>query len=132
MAGWLEHDYPDAARSMLEGLEECFTINRLDVPPCLHRCLATSNVVDNPHSGVRSRTRRVCRWRAGMPARWSAGAFLETEKSYRKIMGYRAGARYGRRVGVNKKRVRCLRRGFWLPERYTTGTDAVLGGWRRP
>lgn len=31
IAGWLEHDYPDAARSLLEGLEECFTINRLDV-----------------------------------------------------------------------------------------------------
>ena len=89
IAGWLEHDYPDTARSLLEGLEECFTINRLDVPRSLHRCLATSNVVDNPHSGVRSRTRRVCRWRAGMPARWSAAAFLETEKSYRKIMGHR-------------------------------------------
>ena len=89
IAGWLEHDYPDAARSLLEGLEECFTINRLDVPRSLHRCLATSNVVDNPHSGVRSRTRRVCRWRPGMPARWSAAAFLESEQSYRKIMGYR-------------------------------------------
>ena len=89
IAGWLEHDYPDAARSLLEGLEECFTINRLDVPRSLHRCLATSNVVDNPHSGVRNRTRRVCRWKPGMPARWSAVAFLESEKSYRKIMGYR-------------------------------------------
>jgi putative transposase len=89
IAGWLEHDYPDAARSLLEGLQECFTINRLDVPRSLHRCLATSNVVDNPHSGVRSRTRRVCRWRPGMPARWSAAAFLQNEKSYRKIMGYR-------------------------------------------
>ena len=89
IAGWLEHDYPDAARSLMEGLEECFTINRLDVPRSLHRCLATSNVVDNPHSGVRSRTRRVCRWRAGMPARWSAAAFLEGEKKFRKIMGYR-------------------------------------------
>ena len=89
IAGWLEHDYPDATRSLLEGLEECFTINRLDVPRSLHRCLATSNVVDNPHSGVRSRTRRVCRWRPGMPARWSAAAFLEGEKKFRKIMGYR-------------------------------------------
>ena len=24
-----------------------------------------------------------------MPARWSAAAFLQSEKSYRKIMGYR-------------------------------------------
>jgi transposase-like protein len=89
IANWLKNDHPDAARSLLEGLEECFTINRLDVPRSLHRCLATSNVVDNPHSGVRSRTRRVCRWRPGMPARWSAAAFLESEASYRKIMGYR-------------------------------------------
>jgi putative transposase len=89
LAGWLEHDYPDAAASLLEGLEECFTINRLDIPRSLHRCLATSNIVDNPHSGVRSHTRRVCRWRPGMAARWSAAAFLEIEKSFRKIMGYR-------------------------------------------
>jgi putative transposase len=89
IASWLEHDYPDAARSLLEGLEECFTINRLDLPRSLHRCLATSNVVDNPHSGVRSRTRRVCRWRPGMAARWSAAAFLHNETSFRKIMGYR-------------------------------------------
>lgn len=89
IADWVEHDYPDAAAALLEGLEECFTINRLDIPRSLHRCLATSNIVDNPHSGVRDRTRRVCRWRAGMAARWSAAAFLEIEKSFRKIMGYR-------------------------------------------
>ncbi len=89
IAGWLEQDYPDAAAALLEGLEECFTINRLDIPSSLHRCLATSNIVDNPHSGVRDRTRRVCRWRPGMPARWSAAAFLEIEKSFRKIMGFR-------------------------------------------
>jgi putative transposase len=89
IAGWLEHHYPDAASALLEGLEECFTINRLDVPRSLHRCLATSNLLHNPHSGVRSRTRRVCRWRPGMPARWSAAAFLEGEKSFRKIMGFR-------------------------------------------
>ena len=34
-------------------------------------------------------TRRVCRWQPGMAARWSAAAFLEIEKSFRKIMGYR-------------------------------------------
>lgn len=89
IAGWLEHDYPDAAAALLEGLEECFTLNKLDIPASLHRCLATSNIVDNPHSGVRDRTRRVCRWQPGTAARWSAAAFLEIEKSFRKIMGYR-------------------------------------------
>jgi transposase-like protein len=90
LAGWLEREYPSAAASLLEGLEECFTINRLDIPPSLHRCLATTNVIESPHSGVRMRTRRVCRWRdGGMVKRWMASAFLATEKNFRKIMGYR-------------------------------------------
>ena len=87
---WLERDYHSAAASLIEGLEECFTINRLDVPASLHRCLATTNVIESPHAGVRMRTRRVCRWRdSGMVKRWMASALLATEKNFRKIMGYR-------------------------------------------
>jgi putative transposase len=90
LAEWVEREYPSAAASLLEGLEECFTINRLDVPPSLHRCLATTNLIESPHSGVRMRTRRVCRWRdGGMVKRWMASAFLATEKNFRKMMGYR-------------------------------------------
>jgi transposase-like protein len=48
LAEWLEQDYPSAAASLTEGLEECFTIHRLDVPPSLHRCLATTNVIERP------------------------------------------------------------------------------------
>ncbi len=90
LAEWLEREYPSAAASLLEGLEECFTINRLDVPASLHRCLATTNIIESPHSGVRMRTRRVCRWRdSGMVKRWMTSALLATEKNFRKIMGYR-------------------------------------------
>lgn len=89
LAQWLEREYPEAARSVREGLEETFTINRLDVPESLHRCLATTNLIESPQSGVRMRTDRVCRWRDGdMVLRWVAGAYLVTEKSFRKIMGY--------------------------------------------
>ena len=90
LAEWLERDYPAAAASLREGLEECFTLNRLDLPPSLHRCLASTNIIESPHSGVRLRTRRVCRWRdSGMVKRWMASAFLATEKNFRKIMGHR-------------------------------------------
>lgn len=90
LAEWLEREHPSAASSLLEGMEECFTINRLDVPPSLHRCLATTNIIESPHAGVRMRTRRVCRWRdSGMVKRWMASALLATEKNFRKIMGYR-------------------------------------------
>lgn len=71
-------------------MEECFTINRLDVPPSLHRCLATASLIENPLSGVRMGTRRICRWRdKPMRKRWAGAAFLAIEKSFRRIMGHR-------------------------------------------
>jgi putative transposase len=90
LADWLEPEQPAAAASLREGLEECFTINRLGVPPSLHRCLGTTNVIESPQSGVRMRTRRVCRWRdATMVLRWVAASFLATEKNFRRIMGWK-------------------------------------------
>lgn len=89
MASWLERDYPTAASSLREGLPETFTINRLGLPPTLHRCLGTTNLIESPQSGVRKRTGNVCRWRdAEMALRWVAGAYVLTEKHFRKIMGY--------------------------------------------
>jgi putative transposase len=89
LADWLDQEQPAAANSLREGLEECFTINRLGVPPSLHRCLATTNLIESPQSGVRMRTRRVCRWRnATMIRRWVAASFLATEKNFRRIMGW--------------------------------------------
>jgi hypothetical protein len=71
-------------------LEECFTLNRLGVPPSLHRCLATTNRIESPQAGVRRRTRRVCRWRdAAMILRWVAASFLAAEKNFRRIMGWK-------------------------------------------
>ena len=88
-AEWLEGDYPSAAASLREGLEETFTVNALGLPPSLRRCLVTTNLIESPQSGVRQRTRRVTRWRDGtMVLRWAATALLETEKNFRRIMGY--------------------------------------------
>jgi len=66
-----------------------FTVNRSGLSLTLARCLVSTNVIASPHSGVRLRTRRVCRWRDGkMVLRWAA-ALLLTEQNFRKIMGYR-------------------------------------------
>ena len=82
LAQWYERDWPDAAASLREGVEECFTINRLGLPPSLHRCLATTNIVESPHAGVRQRTRRVTRWKdASMVQRWTAAALSLTKVS---------------------------------------------------
>ncbi len=89
-ADWLEREYPSAAASLREGLAEMFTVSRLGLSPSLSRCLVSTNVIESPHSGVRLRTRKVCRWRDGqMVLRWAAAALLLTEQNFRKIMGYR-------------------------------------------
>ena len=66
-----------------------FTLNRLGLPPSLCRCLATTNLVDSSHSGVREKTRRVSHWQdEGMALRWTAGALQATAQKFRRIMGY--------------------------------------------
>jgi hypothetical protein len=58
---WPEREYPSAAASLREGLEEMFTVRRLQISLSLARCWVTPNVIESPHSGVRLRTRRGCR-----------------------------------------------------------------------
>ena len=89
-ASWVEKQHPDAAGSLREGLGEMFTVSEIGLTPALRRCLGTTNVIDNAHSGMRRRTGRVTRWRDGsMAVRWAAAAFLDAEKNYRRIMGYK-------------------------------------------
>jgi len=86
----LEKLHPSAAASLLEGLDELFTVNAMGLPKALSRCLCTTNLIESPHSGVRMRTRRVCNWPDGqMVLRWATAAFLETEKHFQKIGGYK-------------------------------------------
>jgi transposase-like protein len=89
LAKWLEQEYPSAASSLLEGLDEMFTINALGLPKTLRRCLGSTNVIESPNSGVRNRTRRVKSWRDhGMVVRWVAASLLDMEERFKRIMGY--------------------------------------------
>jgi len=89
VARLLEHDHESAARSLREGLAEMFTLQRLQIPASLHKCLATTNIIESPQSGVRRRTHNVSRWRdADMVERWVASAWLLTEKHFRRIDGH--------------------------------------------
>jgi len=84
----LKAQHPDAAASLLEGLEELFTINRLGVTGELARCLAATNVIESPNSVVRRVSGRVTRYRdVQMALRWVAAGFLEAEKSFRRLRG---------------------------------------------
>src|ERR1044071_3359125 len=88
-AQWLEREHPGAAASLLEGLEETFTVNKLGLTPKLMRCLSTTNIIENPNGTARRASNRVARWRDGaMVLRWAAATFLSAEKNFRRVIGW--------------------------------------------
>ena len=90
LARRLEPEYPGAAGSLREGLEETLTVMRLNLPESLERVLSSTNLIENLFSRVREIARRVKRWQGGtMILRWTAAGVLEAERSFRKIAGYR-------------------------------------------
>src|SRR5262245_58631997 len=89
LARFLERDHESAARSLREGMKEMFTLQRMKIPEPLHKCLATTNIIESPQGGVERRTRNVTRWRdAEMVQRWVASAWVLTEKHFRRIDGH--------------------------------------------
>ena len=85
----LKAQHPDAAASVLEGLDEMFTITDLGITGELARCLATTNVIESPNSVVRRVSGRVTNYKdVEMALRWTAAGFLEAEKSFKKLRGY--------------------------------------------
>lgn len=90
LARFLEHDYQQAAKCLREGVHDLFTLQRLNVPPSLWKCLATTNLIESPQSGVRKRTLKISRWRdQAMAERWAAAAWLITERHFHKLDGHR-------------------------------------------
>lgn len=86
----LEHRYPKAAASLREGLEETLTVHRLKVPGLLRQTLSNTNAMESANSVAASVMKRVKHWNDGEQIlRYAAAGFLEAEKSFRRIKGYR-------------------------------------------
>lgn len=86
----LEHRYPKAAASLLEGLEETLTVHRLKIPGLLRETLCSTNPMESANSACRSIIRRVSNFRDGeMALRHAAAGFMEAERGFRRIKGYR-------------------------------------------
>lgn len=79
-----------AANSLLEGLEEMFTINTLGCGRVLERKLCTTNLIESPNSTIRKCIGNVKRWHgAAMVQRWTAAALLRAEKTWRRMDGHK-------------------------------------------
>jgi hypothetical protein len=89
LARRLEHEYPSAAESVREGLDETLTVLTLKLSPRLRRSLATTNAAESLISRTRLVKRNVKRWRGGhMMLRWFAAGILEAVKGFRRLKGY--------------------------------------------
>jgi transposase-like protein len=89
LADQLRADHPDAAASLLEGLEEMFTVARLGITGALRRSLTTTNCIESMIGTVRVVTARVKTWRDGdMKKRWIATGMIEAQRSFRRIRGH--------------------------------------------
>ncbi|MGH9892701.1 MAG: IS256 family transposase [bacterium] len=90
LARSLERDYPGAAASLREGLDETLTVITLGAKGTLRQTLCSTNPIENLQGTIRRITRNVKRWRSGsMVIRWMGTALMEAETRFRRIRGYR-------------------------------------------
>jgi hypothetical protein len=90
LARRLEQEAPGVAASILEGLDEMLTVNRLGLPTQLRRSLACTNSIENTMGTVRCVCRNVKRWRnADMALRWTAARMMEATKGFRRLKGHK-------------------------------------------
>lgn len=90
VANDLEDRYPKAAASLREGLEETLTVHRLGIPGLLRQTLSNTNAMESANSVAASVLKRVKHWKDGEQIlRYAAAGFVEAEKSFRRIKGYR-------------------------------------------
>jgi transposase-like protein len=89
LARRLDGEYPSAAESVREGLDETLTIIGLNLSSRLRRSLSTTNAAESLISRTRHVKRNVKRWRGGqMVLRWVAAGVLEAVKGFRRLKGY--------------------------------------------
>ncbi len=89
LAKRLDDEYPSAAGSVREGLEETLTVVTLQLSSRLQRSLATTNAAESLLSRTRHVKRNVKRWRGGqMMLRWVAAGVLEAVKGFRRLKGH--------------------------------------------
>lgn len=86
----LSYRYPKAADSLREGLEETLTVHHLRLPGLLRQTLNSTNAMESANSGCMGVIRRVCNFKDGaMTLRYAAAGFLEAERGFRRIKGFR-------------------------------------------
>ena len=90
LAAELDRTWPDAGKSLREGMTETLTLMRLGITGQLAKTLCSTNPCESMIEVLRYTQRNVKRWREGdMRRRWTAAVMLVAEQQFRRIIGYR-------------------------------------------
>jgi hypothetical protein len=90
LARRLEGEARGVAASILEGLDEMLTVNRLGLPAQLRRSLGCTNGIENMMGTVRRVRRNVKRWQnVDMALRWTAAGMMEAAKGFRRLKAHK-------------------------------------------
>jgi transposase-like protein len=88
LARRLADQWPSAAESVREGLDETLTVLSFGLSERLRLSLATTNAIESLMSRTRHVKHNVKRWRDGsMAVRWVAAGVLEATKGFRRLRG---------------------------------------------
>ena len=90
LASELDRTWPDAGRSLREGMADTLTLMRLRITGKLAQTLCSTNPCESMIEIVRYTQRNVKRWHDGdMRKRWTAAGMLVAEQQFRRIIGYK-------------------------------------------
>jgi|TARA_B110000263_G_C15264706_1_gene490554 putative transposase len=79
-----------AAKSLVEGLEETLTLNRLGLADLLKDSFRTTNCLESINGLIEQRTQKVKRWTSSNQRyRWLAAALIDIEPRLHRVKGYR-------------------------------------------
>ena len=89
LANSLEREHPGAASSLLEGLAETLTLQRLGIRGALYRTLRSTNAIENLNGGVGRFARNVKHWQGGaMLLRWVGAGVVRASAGFRRVRGH--------------------------------------------
>jgi len=79
-----------AANSLMEGLEETLTLQRLGLHFLFHRSFATTNLIENVNSQLHKYLRKVKRYvNSDQRYRWVVSGLIEVEQKMRKVNNFK-------------------------------------------
>lgn len=83
-------DQVTAARTIGNCLPDLFTIDRLGLDPVLRRTLSSTHMITQANAGLPRQICGIAGWQEReMAIRWAAASFLEMERGFRRVAGYR-------------------------------------------